>query len=221
MVDWEILLKLLLACIMGALVGLERESLKRPAGFKTYTLVCIGSTLAMVVSIDMFYQYHQVVNTDPGRIAAQVISGIGFLGAGTIMREGPTVMGLTTAAGLWVVACIGLAIGAGLYIPAVSATILSLFVLTYFKKFEKRFTGLRSYKGVIAVLDDKPESIGRLTSILGEKAVNIKNISITNLESERKMEVVLLLQLPMQITIDRIIADLSYLEGVHSIERLN
>lgn len=219
--DWEIVFKLILACVMGALIGLERESLKRPAGFKTYTLVCIGSTLAMIVSIDMYYQYHHMVSTDPGRIAAQVISGIGFLGAGTIMREGPTVMGLTTAAGLWVVACIGLAIGAGLYIPAFSATVLSLFVLTYFKKFERRFTGMRAYKGVIAVLDDRPESIGMLTSILGEKAVHIKNISITNLESEHKVEVVLLLQLPLQTTIDAIIIELSSMQGLYSIERLN
>jgi flagellin len=96
---YEIIFKLALAGILGGVIGLERESLNRPAGLRTYTLVCVGSALAMVVSLDMYFQYYQTVNADPGRIAAQVISGIGFLGAGTIMREGATVRGLTTAAG--------------------------------------------------------------------------------------------------------------------------
>jgi putative Mg2+ transporter-C (MgtC) family protein len=132
MLIYEIIFKLALAGILGGLIGLERESLSRPAGLRTYTLVCVGSALAMIVSIDIYLQYYQTVNADPGRIAAQVISGIGFLGAGTIMREGASVQGLTTAAGLWVVACIGLAVGAGLYVPAIATTILILFVLIYF-----------------------------------------------------------------------------------------
>ncbi|MGI5921731.1 MAG: MgtC/SapB family protein, partial [Syntrophomonadaceae bacterium] len=143
---YEIIFKLTLACILGGLIGLERESLSRPAGLRTYTLVCVGSALAMIVSMDMYLKYYQTVNADPGRIAAQVVSGIGFLGAGTIMREGATVRGLTTAAGLWVVACIGLAIGAGLYVSAIVSTILILFVLIYFVKIEQKFTGMREYK---------------------------------------------------------------------------
>ena len=142
MSEYEIIIKLALAAVLGGLIGLERESLSRPAGLRTYTLVCVGSALAMVVSLDMYYQYYQTVNADPGRIAAQVVSGIGFLGAGTIMREGATVRGLTTAAGLWVVACIGLAVGAGLYIPAIVSTAIILFVLIYFVKFEHYFTGI-------------------------------------------------------------------------------
>ena len=146
MSEYEIIIKLALAAVLGGLIGLERESLSRPAGLRTYTLVCVGSALAMVVSLDMYYQYYQTVNADPGRIAAQVVSGIGFLGAGTIMREGATVRGLTTAAGLWVVACIGLAVGVGLYIPAIVSTAIILFVLIYFVKFEHYFTGMREFK---------------------------------------------------------------------------
>ena len=133
---YEIIFKLALAGILGGLIGLERESLNRPAGLRTYTLVTVGSALAMIVSLDMYFQYYQTVNADPGRIAAQVISGIGFLGAGTIMREGATVRGLTTAAGLWVVACIGLAVGAGLYIQQLLLPFLfylSLFILSNLK----------------------------------------------------------------------------------------
>lgn len=163
----EIVFRLVLACILGGIVGLERESLNRPAGFRTYTVVCVGSALAMIVSIDMYTQFHHYVTADPGRIAAQVISGIGFLGAGTIMKEGATIRGLTTAAGLWVVACIGLAAGAGMYLAAIVATASILFVLIYFARFEHRFTGMRLYKGIVILVDDQPGQVGIIGSILG------------------------------------------------------
>ncbi len=217
---YEIIFKLALAGILGGLIGLERESLNRPAGLRTYTLVTVSSALAMIVSLDMYFQYYQTVNADPGRIAAQVISGIGFLGAGTIMREGATVRGLTTAAGLWVVACIGLAVGAGLYIPAIVTTILILFILIYFVEFEERFTGMRVYKGLIMVVEDRPGQVGVIGSILGNMGVLIKNIQLTRLEDE-DLEVELLLHLPAHISITEIIEELSDVEGLKNIQRLN
>jgi len=221
MSTYEIIFKLTLACILGGLIGLERESLNRPAGFRTYTLVCMGSALAMVVSLDMYYQYYQTVNADPGRIAAQVVSGIGFLGAGTIMREGSTVRGLTTAAGLWGVACVGLAIGAGMYVPAVVTTVLILFVLIYFVKFEEHFTGMRLYKGIVMVVDDAPGQVGIIGSILGEMGVLIKNISLERLEGENRLEMELLLSVPAEIGIEEVIQKLSAAKGMQSIDRLN
>jgi putative Mg2+ transporter-C (MgtC) family protein len=218
---WEIVFKLTLACVLGALIGLERESLDRPAGLRTYTLVCVGSTLAMIVSIDIYLQYYQTVNADPGRIAAQVVSGIGFLGAGTIMREGATVRGLTTAAGLWVVACIGLAVGAGLYIPAIATTVLILFVLVYFIKFEHIFTGMREYKGLLMVVEDRPGQVGNIGSILGDLNVLIKNIQLSRLDNGEDLEVELLLQLPPNLSIGQVIDEFSGLKGLRSINRLN
>jgi putative Mg2+ transporter-C (MgtC) family protein len=218
---YEIIFKLALACILGALIGLERESLNRPAGLRTYTLVCVGSTLAMIVSIDIYMQYYQTVNADPGRIAAQVISGIGFLGAGTIMREGASVRGLTTAAGLWVVACIGLAVGAGLYIPAVVTTILILFVLIYFIQFEQFFTGLREYKGLVIVVEDRPGQVGHIGSILGDMGVLIKNIQLNHVENEDNLEVELLIELPSGMKISDVIEELSSMKELKSIDRLN
>lgn len=212
--------KLALACILGGLIGLERESLNRPAGLRTYTLVCVGSTLAMIVSIDIYLLYHHTVQADPGRIAAQVVSGIGFLGAGTIMREGATVRGLTTAAGLWVVACIGLAVGAGLYVPAIVTTLLILFVLIYFVKFEQVVTGLREYKGIVMLVEDRPGQIGTIGSILGEMGVLIKNIQMTRTETE-DLEVELLLDLPPGLGINEVIDELSAIKGLRSIDRLN
>lgn len=218
---YEIIFKLALACILGAMIGLERESLNRPAGLRTYTLVCVGSALAMIVSIDIYMQYYQTVNADPGRIAAQVISGIGFLGAGTIMREGASVRGLTTAAGLWVVACIGLAVGAGLYIPAVATTILILFVLIYFIRFEQFFTGLREYKGLVMVVEDRPGQVGNIGSILGDMGVLIKNIQLNHMEDEDNLEVELLVELPSGMKISEVIEELSCIKELKSIDRLN
>lgn len=218
---YEIIFKLALACILGALIGLERESLNRPAGLRTYTLVCVGSALAMIVSIDIYMQYYQTVNADPGRIAAQVISGIGFLGAGTIMREGASVRGLTTAAGLWVVACIGLAVGAGLYIPAVVTTVLILFVLIYFIRFEQFFTGLREYKGLVMVVEDRPGQVGTIGSILGDMGVLIKNIQLNRAEDENNLEVELLVELPSGMKISDVIEELSIMKELKSIDRLN
>ena len=220
MSEYEIIIKLVLAALLGGFIGLERESLSRPAGLRTYTLVCVGCALAMVVSLDMYYQYYQTVNADPGRIAAQVVSGIGFLGAGTIMREGATVRGLTTAAGLWVVACIGLAVGAGLYLPAIVTTAVILFVLIYFVRFEQYFTGMREFKGVVMIVKDRPGQIGVLGSILGEMGVLIKNIQLTRVEND-DLEIELLLQTPAPMTIEEVIRELSDIEGLKSIVRLN
>lgn len=217
---YEIVFKLTLACILGGVIGLERESLNRPAGFRTYTLVCVGSALAMVVSLDMYFKYYQTVTADPGRIAAQVVSGIGFLGAGTIMKEGATVRGLTTAAGLWGVACIGLAVGAGMYIPAVVTTALILFVLVYFAKFEEHFTGMRLYKGIVIITKDEPGQVGKIGSMLGDMGVLIKNISLSRLE-DSQLEIELLLNLPPEIPIETVIRNLSTSYGIQSIDRLN
>ncbi|WP_054694335.1 MgtC/SapB family protein [Syntrophomonas palmitatica] len=218
---FEIIFKLALAAVLGGLIGLERESLNRPAGLRTYTLVSVGSALAMVVSIDIYLQYYHTVQADPGRIAAQVVSGIGFLGAGTIMKEGATVRGLTTAAGLWVVACIGLAVGAGLYVPAVVTTLLILFVLIYFVKFEQYITGLREYKGILMVVEDGPGRVGTIGSILGEMGVLIKNIQLTRVEDVDDLEVELLLELPAGVSIDEVTDELSKVKGLRSIDRLN
>jgi len=220
MTIYEVVFKLALAGILGGLIGLERESLSRPAGLRTYTLVCVGSTLAMIVSIDIYLQYYHTVNADPGRIAAQVVSGIGFLGAGTIMREGTTVQGLTTAAGLWVVACIGLAVGAGLYLPAVATTLLILFVLIYFVRFEQRFTGRREYKGRVLVVEDRPGQVGVIGSLLGEMNVLIKNIQLNRLEGN-DLEIELLLQTPPNTSIEQVMERLEELKDIRSLYRLN
>lgn len=131
----DVVLRILMALLCGGIIGYEREYKNRPAGLRTHMMVCIGSALVMIISQYIYENYMPGAN-DPARLGAQVISGIGFLGAGTIIRERFSVKGLTTAATLWVVACIGLAIGSGYYIIAGIATLVIFLSLIIFRKLE-------------------------------------------------------------------------------------
>lgn len=129
---YSTLIKLILAMSIGGIIGFERQSSKRPAGLKTHILVTLGSTLVMILSKEGFE------GGDPARLAAQVVSGVGFLGAGTILVRGKSVYGLTTAASLWICACIGLAIGIGFYTEAVITLLVVLFSLGPLNYIQKR-----------------------------------------------------------------------------------
>lgn len=139
MSEWELVIRLLIAAGLGSLVGAERERLVWAAGLRTHMLVCVGACLIMIVSAFGFSDVLGRANVvlDPSRIAAQVVSGIGFLGAGSILLRGDVVRGLTTAASLWTVAAIGLAVGSGLYIEAVAATAVILIILAGIKPLEE------------------------------------------------------------------------------------
>ena len=137
---FEFILRLVLAAILGGLVGYERESHSKEAGFRTHILVALGSSLIMMVSQYGFFEVIQNnIRVDPSRIAAQVVSGVGFLGAGVIFKEHGSIKGLSTAAGLWGVAALGLSVGSGLYTLAISATILILIVFEVLSRISKKF----------------------------------------------------------------------------------
>lgn len=128
--------QLVLSAFLGGIIGFVRERDKKAAGLRTHTLVSVGSTLLMGLSIYMASQYP---GSDAGRIAAQVVTGIGFLGAGTIIQAQGTVRGLTTAASIWVASAIGLAVGAGFYIGALVSTLIALIVLELLRGIEKKY----------------------------------------------------------------------------------
>lgn len=130
--------KLVVSLILGGLVGLERKQKGQTAGIRTFALISMGATLAMLISIYVPQAYLGLKNGDPGRIAAQVITGIGFLGAGAIIQMKGSVRGLTTAAGIWMVATIGMTVGLGLYTLAIVATLLILVILHWFERLEHR-----------------------------------------------------------------------------------
>jgi putative Mg2+ transporter-C (MgtC) family protein len=143
--DSELVLRLLLAALLGSVIGFERERLSWSAGLRTHMLVCVGACLLMIVSAFGFSDVLSVphVVLDPSRVAAQVVSGIGFLGAGAILMRGEIVRGLTTAASVWAVAAVGLAVGGGLYFAACSATVIMLIILAGIKPLEERYKDRR------------------------------------------------------------------------------
>ncbi|MCM8801460.1 MAG: MgtC/SapB family protein [Candidatus Omnitrophica bacterium] len=134
----QIIAKLSLSIILSGFIGIERQLHRRTAGLRTHILVCLGSCLIMLTSLYVFDIYKDQVSLDPARIAAGVITGIGFLGAGTIIREREKVKGLTTAASLWVVAGIGLAVGCGFINAAIFTTILTWIVLFFLRYIENK-----------------------------------------------------------------------------------
>jgi putative Mg2+ transporter-C (MgtC) family protein len=141
--DTALLARLLLASLLGGVIGLEREIHGRPAGFRTHLLVSLGSCLFCITSVEFYRIFGNFSGTiptgvDPGRIAAQVVTGIGFLGAGAIIRERASIRGLTTAACLWVAAALGIACAIGLFYLAISVTIIALISLLLLKQVEKR-----------------------------------------------------------------------------------
>lgn len=164
----EVITRLIISAIVGGIIGFERESSNRPAGFRTHILVTIGSALIMMVSATAFDPIGQ--GNDPQRLAAQVVSGIGFLGAGTIMRNGSEVKGLTTAASLWVCAGLGLAFGAGLYVHGFAGGVIVISTLTVLNKLDK--SSKKEY--IVKKLQDERAKLDK-TNI--EKMVVIRDLS--------------------------------------------
>ena len=165
---WDFILRLFIAGILGAVIGLDREYRAKEAGYRTHFLVSLGSALIMIVSQYGFQQIIQEssVSLDPSRVAAQVVSGIGFIGAGTIIIQTQFVRGLTTAAGIWATAGIGLAIGAGMYGIGVAATVLTLMGLELLSYIFKSL-GMKS--SMIIFSTNEKDIIKKVTRVLNDK----------------------------------------------------
>lgn len=217
LIPWDQILQLLLSFVLGGLIGYQRESISRPAGFRTHILVALGSTIVMQTSFYVFEMYSALTPMDPMRLGAQVISGMGFLGAGTIIKEGATVKGLTTAASLWAVACIGLAVGSGYYFGAVFSTLLIYFVLTFFMDLEKR---IKSSKGLLQLRILSAQRTGQLSIIgdaLSDLHVEIVDVIISE-TSELNSEVLMTLSHSKSVSKAKIIMTLSEIDGIKEIQ---
>jgi len=209
---WDAFLRLTFACGLGGLIGFEREIRDREAGIRTHLLVSLGSALFTIVSAYGFHEFltggGSVVRADPSRIAAQIVTGIGFLGAGAIIREGLSVRGLTTAATLWVVAAIGMSCGAGYYWPAAATTGLTLFALWPLR--------LLAYRLIERI---KPEE-DRITvevkegHSLAELLANVHNVRHIEVDDELDRRVVHLELAQVDEELVSRLADLDYVIGV-------
>jgi putative Mg2+ transporter-C (MgtC) family protein len=202
--QWELILRLLLAAGLGSVIGLERERLVWAAGLRTHMLVCVGACLIIIVSAYGFSRTlgdHVVL--DPSRVAAQVVSGVGFLGAGSIILRNEAVKGLTTAASVWAVAGIGLAAGAGLYTAAVASTLIILLILAGLKPLEERYRASRSALQLRLAVRRGEMSVGLLEKALGTKAARVKQLIVRDGTEEGRDEVTLsILQLSQRDTLE-------------------
>lgn len=194
MIEWtEILLRLGLASLFGALIGLERERKNWSAGLRTHMMVAVGSCLIMLVSMFGFSDVLEMDNIglDPSRIAAQVVSGIGFIGAGTILFiKKNTIRGLTTASGLWTVAAIGLATGSGMYFAAGATTLIALIILVALQRIERLTSKNFREMTMRIIIDAKDEGQVFLKDILSKEHLKVKTFTIEKKENDFILEVI-------------------------------
>ncbi len=219
--SWEIALRLFLAVFLGGLIGFERERHNRPAGFRTHILVCAGSALIMLVSA---YGFTGQIGgagyiSDPGRIAAGVVTGIGFLGAGTILQQRGSIRGLTTAATIWVVSGVGLAAGIGFYLGAILTTIFVLVSLLLLRRAEYHFVVRRRMKRLLIRSVDRPGLLGAIGSILGDRHVSIRKSELSDPEKEEEggedmIDIEFLVEVPFDIDLKELFDSLHGLDGV-------
>ena len=181
--EWELLLRLVLSCILGGIIGYERQSRRKSAGLRTNVLVCLGSCLIMVMSVEMYQEVEGKTNADPARLAAQVVSGIGFLGAGAIMKEGLSVTGLTTAACLWVVAGVGLAVGAGFYAGALISTALVFVTLGRLSRIDDWVDHEKNLSLNIHTVD-RPGQLMRISRCLEDLQLRVRGVKVKADEDE-------------------------------------
>jgi putative Mg2+ transporter-C (MgtC) family protein len=188
----ELLIRLLVGTVLGAVIGYERHLHGRPAGLRTHLLVGLASTTFMLVSTHFVYFQHytreDLVAVDTSRIAASVVTGVGFLGGGAILRTGLSVQGLTTAAGLWLVAAIGLSAGAGMYVISVAATGLGVVALTVLRRVERKEDDILRRR-VTLVLDDSAPPLAQILGQLSQRGIVVAPAEYDKQVDERRVQV--------------------------------
>jgi len=218
---WVVVERLAVAFILGGLVGVEREMRNQPAGFRTHTILSIGSALIMIISIHGSLLYGPKTS-DPMRIAAQVVSGIGFLGAGAILRIGVSIKGLTTAASLWTTAAIGLACGAGFYWAALLATLLVLFSLFLLGKMEKLYLFTKPRRSLFIEAEDVSTLMGDLEEVLGKFGYTMDFVEVDRDVEKDKVEIQMVIRpkpgCPLEADVGKVTSALLELKEVENVE---
>lgn len=219
--DLDAVIRLLLASLLGGLIGLERELHGRPAGFRTHLLVSLGAALFVEVSINFYRVYGNFsggfpVGVDPGRVAAQVVTGIGFLGAGAIIREKGSIRGLTTAACLWVAAAIGVACGAGMFMISLMVTAIALMSLLVLKQVEG-VLNKDTYQQVTVVSADLPGQFERIEQIVQECGASLMETALDRQIDSATIRFEFRLRVATRHTSCRLVDLLSAVDGVRKV----
>lgn len=208
----EFLIRLLLSALLGALVGLERSKRRKEAGIRTHCIIACTSALFMILSKYAFVDV--AANSDPARIAAQVVSGISFLGAGVIFKNGNSIRGLTTAAGMWGTAAVGMAIGAGMYWLGLAEAAILVAIQVLLHRFPVGADALTTQELVVE-MDDTPEMQTQFTALLHRHRGQVTESSLTRYEGVLRMEVTVRLEPP--ISHDEALTFMKENPGVHHI----
>lgn len=210
-INWEVLFRLFLAMLFGGVIGYERESVHSPAGLRTNLLVCLGA--ALIVLFESYYHEINPGTSDNLRMAAQVVTGIGFLGAGTIIQTRSHIKGLTTAATIWVTAAIGMAVGGGFYYAAGASVILVLLSLRLLKLLENHLT-FKSGRMLMITGESKGDFAKKLQESLDKMKISFREMRIS---VDAKCFVEASLRIPGNIDIDLLIAEIMKIEGVQRV----
>jgi putative Mg2+ transporter-C (MgtC) family protein len=221
MPDMEFLARLILAAVLGGIVGLEREIHGRPAGIRTYLILSLGTALLMVLSEYLLVVYPGRfpdigIQGDPGRIAGQAITGVGFLGAGVIIRYKDSIRGLTTAACVWLVCSVGLAVGAGFYLLGVAVTLLALVALIGLKALELRMKK-DWFESLQVVSEDLPGQINRMTDLIRQHGFEVITFGLRRDAKNRELEATFQLKVRAVRPHREILQDLLEIEGVKAV----
>lgn len=200
--------RLIVSLVAGGLIGLEREISRQPAGLRTHILICVGSTLLMLLSIYVPQELVGAKNGDPGRIAAQVVTGIGFLGGGAILKIGTNIKGLTTAASIWITSAVGLAIGAGMFLQSGIAVAISLLVLGIFEVVERRvFPEVQTKRLFVFFSEDKAD-IRRIELILEVYRINLVGVEAEQNVKNQKIRFCFIVKMPVSTDIQRLFREI-------------
>ena len=209
-------LKLGISFVLGAIIGAERQTRRQSAGIRTFSLICMGATAAMLLSIWIPQSYPNFLNGDPGRIAAQILTGIGFLGAGAIIQSKGSVLGLTTASTIWVVAIMGMAVGAGMYLPAIVLTFMSLFVLFALDRFEKRRSLTGQIKQLLIHFDTDTPPTNQIMKIIQNHSIFVYDVSIERNYKQHTSQLTVKIQTQPRETLDALFDEIRLQEAVTS-----
>ncbi len=215
----QIILRVLVGAALGAVIGLERERDNQPAGLRTHMILVIGATLAMVLSVNLGYLYARPgTPADPARLAAQVISGIGFLGAGAILRYGFNVKGLTTATSLWTMAIVGMAVGAGYYLVGVVTTAIMLLVLGLLNVIENRFVRTSVARFISVQADYRKGVVKEIRKKVNEFVDDLVSFNIQKHYKSKRLRVQIVARIPKDQKLEELIDGLSDVEGVRNLK---
>lgn len=215
--DTEIIIRLLVAAGLGAIIGFERERSHQAAGLRTHIVLAVGAALAMMLSINLALEYHPIIGDgDTARLAAQVVSGIGFLGAGAILRYGTSIKGLTTAATLWTLAMVGMVVGAGYYLAATSATAILVVVLFILNILENRVINPYTQMNFVFSAEDRPGLVPDLKKLLEQNQVKYSDFSVQRNLTKKIIKVQAILQVKNEVGVEGLMDDLSHLPGARA-----